>query len=193
MPLKDKEKLKAYRKAYYELHKVAMSPQYKSYRIENKDKLREYFKARYETKKLDINSKRKVYRDANKEKMRAQKKIQYGRENVEKRRIRCKIYHENNIEKFKIARRKRRAKIRGVKHEPYNTNYIFLRDNWTCGICGRKINKRLKHPNLYCASIDHIVPISKGGQYIPSNVQAAHLRCNLSKYNVRIGQLRLFG
>ncbi len=115
---------------------------------------------------------------------------------------RCGV-NENRRAKYKsnetvrLARRGSNYKYRagkfGVAHEPYQSNYIFERDNWTCQICGRKINKRLKHPNLLRASIDHIVPLSKGGGDNPLNVQASHLRCNLGKNATSIGQLRLFG
>ena len=102
-------------------------------------------------------------------------------------------YYKLNPEKRKVKQRRYKASKRENNHEPYQNNYIFERDNWICGICGRKINKRLKYPNPLCASIDHIVPLSKGGDDRPVNVQASHLRCNLGKNAINIGQLRMFG
>lgn len=63
---------------------------------------------------------------------------------------------------------------------------VFERDNWTCGICRQPINKRLRHPNWRCGTIDHIVPICVALQrgwpvhtiHTYENVQAAHKRCN---------------
>lgn len=66
---------------------------------------------------------------------------------------------------------------------------VFERDNWTCGICGKKIDKRFRQPNPNCATIDHIIPISVALEegwptdtiHTYANVQAAHLSCNLDK------------
>lgn len=104
-----------------------------------------------------------------------------------------KEYALANPEKIKAGNRKHRAVKRGARHEQYLDSCVFDRDGWVCGICGRKINKRLKYPHPRSKSIDHIVPLSKGGSDSPINVQAAHLRCNLSKNAGSGGQLRLVG
>lgn len=51
-----------------------------------------------------------------------------------------------------------------------------------CGICGKPVDMNLKFPNPLSKSVDHIIPVSKGGH--PSdinNLQLAHLCCNRSK------------
>lgn len=66
---------------------------------------------------------------------------------------------------------------------------VFERDNWICGLCHTKIDKRFRQPNPKCATLDHITPISvalEEGWHISdihtyANVQAAHLSCNLEK------------
>ena len=93
----------------------------------------------------------------------------------------------------RVFKRKRRALKLRNHHERYTDIEIFERDGWLCGICGQKINKRLKYPNPRSKSIDHIVPLSKGGADAPINLQAAHLRCNTSKNAGIGGQLRLIG
>lgn len=74
-----------------------------------------------------------------------------------------------------------RARHYGVQYEPIQPRRVFARDGWRCGICGRKVDKRLKAPNPMRASLDHIVPMSKGGDHLLANVQCAHLRCNVGK------------
>lgn len=69
---------------------------------------------------------------------------------------------------------------------------IFDRDNWTCQLCGKKVNKRLHWPNPMSATLDHIVPLANGGQHIPENCQLAHFMCNSTRSNVGGAQLRLF-
>ena len=56
---------------------------------------------------------------------------------------------------------------------------VVARDGYICGICGLDIESgRL--------SIDHILPITRGGDDSIDNLQPAHLSCNSRKQN-RIG------
>lgn len=51
-----------------------------------------------------------------------------------------------------------------------------------CGICGKVVDKSLKYPHPLSATIDHIIPIARGGH--PSdmdNLQLAHFTCNRQK------------
>lgn len=70
---------------------------------------------------------------------------------------------------------------RARQRQPIDCVEVFNRDEWRCGLCGGRINSELKHPHPLSASVDHVVPISRGGADIYSNVQAAHLICNLHK------------
>ena len=73
-------------------------------------------------------------------------------------------------------------------------HYIAERDKFRCGLCGGKVNMKLTHPDPLFGSIDHIIPLSRGGSNDLSNLQLAHLRCNLSKNDRPVGeQLRLIG
>lgn len=75
----------------------------------------------------------------------------------------------------------RRARIKELFVESFSREEILERDNWICGICAEPINPDLKLPDMRSASIDHIIPVSKGGFHERANVQAAHLRCNVVK------------
>lgn len=51
-----------------------------------------------------------------------------------------------------------------------------------CAICGQPVNKKLKYPDPLSATVDHIIPIARGGHPSDlSNLQLAHLRCNIQK------------
>lgn len=54
---------------------------------------------------------------------------------------------------------------------------IAIRDNFTCRRCGKFM------PDYVGLQIDHIIPISKGGKTVPSNLQVLCSKCNLSKSN----------
>lgn len=58
----------------------------------------------------------------------------------------------------------------------------ILATRTTCALCGRPVDKSLKHPHPFSATIDHIIPIIRGGH--PSdieNLQLAHFICNRQK------------
>lgn len=51
-----------------------------------------------------------------------------------------------------------------------------------CGICGNPVDFSLKYPNKLCATVDHIIPINKGGHKSDiDNLQLAHFICNRLK------------
>ena len=54
---------------------------------------------------------------------------------------------------------------------------IMIRDNYTCQYCGKYM------PDGVGLHIDHIIPISKGGKTVPSNLQVLCSKCNGSKSN----------
>lgn len=60
---------------------------------------------------------------------------------------------------------------------------VFEHYNWTCNICSEKIDRNLRFPNKRAATIDHIVPLSRGGQHVWDNVMPAHAECNFKKGN----------
>lgn len=76
---------------------------------------------------------------------------------------------------------------------------IWERDGWCCQVpeCryrSRKINRRYKYPDPRSPGIDHIVPLSLGGDDTCVNKRAAHHGCNMVRGN-RMGyeQLLLIG
>ncbi|MBS6476071.1 MAG: HNH endonuclease [Clostridiales bacterium] len=54
---------------------------------------------------------------------------------------------------------------------------IKKRDHYTCQVCRKYM------PDEVGLHIDHIIPISKGGKSIPSNLQVLCSKCNGSKSN----------
>lgn len=59
---------------------------------------------------------------------------------------------------------------------------IILATQKTCGICGLEIDPQYKSPHPLSATVDHIIPVAKGGHPSDlSNLQAAHRYCNQAK------------
>lgn len=94
----------------------------------------------------------------------------------------------DNIHKEKTGKRRdinarRRAVTAGVEAERINVLAVFERDGWICQICSKPVDPLLAHPHPLSKSLDHIVPLSRGGGHVWENVQLAHFVCNLSKGN----------
>ena len=54
---------------------------------------------------------------------------------------------------------------------------IMIRDNYTCQNCGKYM------PDEVGLHVDHIIPVSKGGKTVPSNLQVLCSKCNGNKSN----------
>ena len=76
---------------------------------------------------------------------------------------------------------KRRALLREALVESFDRVEIFERDDWVCQLCGTPVDRLATFPAPLSASLDHIIPISRGGTHEPGNAQCSHLRCNVSK------------
>jgi hypothetical protein len=50
------------------------------------------------------------------------------------------------------------------------------RDGWWCWLCGQAIDPAARGP--WQATVDHLVPRSRGGGNEPGNLRLAHRRCN---------------
>lgn len=59
---------------------------------------------------------------------------------------------------------------------------LILATQDICAICGKPVDKTLRSPDPMSPSIDHIIPIAKGGHPCDiSNLQLAHRACNRAK------------
>lgn len=85
-------------------------------------------------------------------------------------------WREINPHKKREMQRAREARKRNQFIEHVDVYVLFSRDEGKCGICGLDVP-------LEEVSVDHIIPISKGGEHSYANVQISHLRCNVLKSN----------
>lgn len=135
----------------------------------------------------------------------------YRQENTEQYKIVDKKYRQRNAERIKEylkeygksekgreilyrARLKRRSYEQKVFFAPHKRKQILDRDKWTCQSCGIKVHDRStgnwNTPDK--AHVDHVIPVSKGGNSEPSNLQTLCRTCNLSKSDKVELQLALF-
>jgi len=110
----------------------------------------------------------------------------------------CDLCYLDRIRADQRDRQHRRrvvvAGLDGGMYERIDSREIYERDRWRCGLCGKKVNRRLRYPHHLSASLDHIVPIADGGRHVRANVQLAHWICNSRKQHRGGGeQLALIG
>lgn len=80
--------------------------------------------------------------------------------------------------------RHKRLRRRGVRGgEAISLSEIYQRDKGQCALCGREVDASLLVPDRMAPTLDHIVPLSKGGKHVRANVQLAHHHCNSGKGN----------
>ena len=98
------------------------------------------------------------------------------------------IEYWRNARKIKPRRGGRSAKAYGLKSESYTYLDIINTYGSKCHICNREIN--LEAPRSVGKSgwenslhIDHVIPMSKGGEDTLDNVRPSHAKCNLVKHN----------
>jgi 5-methylcytosine-specific restriction endonuclease McrA len=95
---------------------------------------------------------------------------------------RYQIANADRVREWKRSREnKRRAVKASVTIEDFQAVDVFIRDGWVCGICDDQVDRSLRWPHPMSASLDHVIPLSRGGAHALSNVQLAHLRCNVRK------------
>jgi 5-methylcytosine-specific restriction endonuclease McrA len=78
----------------------------------------------------------------------------------------------------------------GTHRTAFNRNKKKIMATQTvCGICGRIVDKKLKYPHPMSPTVDHIIPVARGGH--PSdidNLQLAHWTCNRQKSDKLYGK-----
>lgn len=89
---------------------------------------------------------------------------------------------------------RKRCRALGLPYENVSRSVVFERDRWRCQICGVATPKHLQGSSHDRApTLDHRIPLSRGGPHLYSNVQCACRRCNTLKGNrIVVGQIPLF-
>jgi 5-methylcytosine-specific restriction endonuclease McrA len=191
----NKDRITKYQKEYFQKNKENAREYYRKYYHSNKEKY-----GKYRSKEIISERNKRYYRataekhaEWSKEYYRVNKEkiIKYQQEYQSKPENRKKISERvrkySQTEKGKATAYKKRIKRRSSEHHvkftPHDRSQLLERDNWTCQLCGIKVHDESKGnwntPNK--CNIDHIIPISKGGNSTPDNLQILCRTCNLSK------------
>lgn len=177
---KNPGKVKAARRAYYvknaDLEKAKSRTNYREnhdYHIEvmrlwrerNRQKHRELAKANYHAKAEERRAAQRAYRASN----------------VEWHRARTSEWCKANPDKVRIIANRRRARIAKVAYHPIIPRDVFDRDGWRCYICGIEVFDLKSKTALNKAELEHVIPLSRGGEHTMENLKCSCRRCNALK------------
>lgn len=78
-------------------------------------------------------------------------------------------------DKYRLIQRqssmRRRSRKAQLPTEPVSVTRVFSRDGGLCHLCGKPVSSGER-------SLDHLIPVVRGGASAEWNLATAHLRCN---------------
>jgi hypothetical protein len=77
-----------------------------------------------------------------------------------------------------------RLKYREARRSQGFKAKLYWEHNGQCGICKKHIDINKPYPDPESFSVDHIIPVSRGGSERQDNLQPSHLSCNIVKSNL---------
>jgi len=99
----------------------------------------------------------------------------------------------NTRNKRRRHKQVRRARLKGSRVEDVSAFRVFERDAWRCQLCLVKTPRKLRGTLKDNApELDHIIPLSRGGEHSYRNTQCACRKCNGDKGNEIRGQIPMF-
>jgi len=153
-----KERMKSYIVSYFK------NPE----KVERRKVLEARPEVRVRKRELD-----KQYRESLGEKY---KKAQREKYYADRQKVidRNREWRRKNPEKVLAKNQRRRAAKSNVIVEPVQPSFIYERDRGICWLCRLPVEKK-------AMTLDHVVPLSKGGPHTEANLALAHRSCNSSK------------
>ena len=157
------ERERAYHRAYHKAHREEELVYYRMYDAAHREQKQKYQRERYKAKRKEILERRAADRD--------------------RHRAYLKAHYRAHVAYYEEKRARRRAQMKGDSTKLTDRQKAEIREiyhrakedrNVRCYICGKKIPLGHRH-------VDHIVPLSKGGKHVPSNLAITCDECNLKK------------
>lgn len=171
----------------------------KAYRAANRERLNAYDAARYAANAEERCRKQRAWYAANRDHVlawRAAYRASHAEEcraaviawraaNPERAKANQARWRAANSDRRYANNARRRALLRGAPvRDQIRKSDVWERDRGICHLCGKRANPRDWH-------LDHLLPLSCGGDHSMNNVAVSHPSCNLRKKNTGPSQLRL--
>jgi 5-methylcytosine-specific restriction endonuclease McrA len=125
--------------------------------------------------------------DENRERSNAAHRIKRA-SNPEKSREEHYRWRERNPFSTAMRVAKQRAALLGVVSDLTTKQWreVVEEHNYTCHICGDPVSMKIGIPERL--SLDHVIPMSRGGGNTRNNVAPAHRRCNQNRTNMLLDE-----
>ena len=179
MPYKDPEKRRAYLREWQRAHRDKMREYQARWNAKNPDKILLYsqrWREQHPAKAREVQQRH--------DRKRAARKAIYDRTRVIQRRIASRAYDKAHPESHRERAHRRRVKLMAGFVEKVDFATVYERDQGRCHICGKRVEKKE-------ATLDHLIPVSRGGSHRTSNVRIAHRSCNSRRSSRGPAQLLL--
>jgi 5-methylcytosine-specific restriction endonuclease McrA len=147
-----------------------------------------YDRSRYQASSAAAIERARIWQETNRDRKAAisRRWAAANRESASEAVRQWNIANPDRVRKIKRdAQQRRRALQEGAYREEWTTVDILERDDWQCRIphcrCpdGRAIDPAAEY--RWRGTVDHIVPLSRGGDDVLANLRAAHQTCNSAK------------
>ena len=148
----------------------------RQWRKDNPERTRE-MRARYREKYRERITEKNRQRYAENIEAERERSRRFRAEQSETARATVRRYKAAHVDRVRAAQttRNHRKRCNGAV-EHFSHREIAERDGWACHICGDEVTRA-------DWSIDHLVPLSLGGEHTRANVKIAHRSCNASRGN----------
>lgn len=186
--VENKEAVAASNVIYRTENKAVISERKRIYRQSNTEKLSKKSKEYYEKNKEYVNARQKEYCDRNKDAVMARRAAAYAK-NSDAAKARAKAwtaansdrsketrakYFKENPEVYHNLRVKRRALYKGKGLSKGVISLLLEEQGCKCPGCLKTLGDNFH--------LDHVNPLSKGGEHCDNNIQLLCPRCNLTKH-----------
>ena len=170
----NKERILEDKKQYYIENKEVIINNRKKYRREKKDIIAERKKQYYIIHKEIISERDKKYNKINKDIVSARCKV-WREKNKEYIVEKSKQYAKANRDKLNNIRQLRRSRVAGLEYTLTNKQWEQTKKDFNnrCAYCGKET----------FLTREHLIPVTKNGEYGKANIIPACRSCNCSKGN----------
>lgn len=201
MPYADPERAKAHGRAYHAANRAAIAEKNRAYREAHREEMAAKAQAYYRANREQIKERVRVRAEGMREELRDYMRSYYAenkdlwearhalkrdeilagmrdryQEKREAERERNRRYFAEHPERARVGASTRRARRRERFVENVSPLVVLERDDGVCGICGEDVDPTHFH-------VDHILPLSRGGEHSYANTQPAHPVCNQRKHD----------
>jgi 5-methylcytosine-specific restriction endonuclease McrA len=180
---REREKNRLHMKRQYAENPAQHREASKRWRAANPDKVREQDRRRRTVNADRACEKKKRSCERNRAK-RLESMRRYYIAHREKLDRQNRQYRREHPEKLQGGFRCRAATYGVVYEQGITWRAVLARDGTRCALCGSAVIPSGHKADPLSATVDHKVPMSKGGGHTWENVQLAHRRCNVRRWTM---------